>query len=540
VPPAIDWEATHQRCRADIEGRRDDLSEAFGIPAYSLDAVGFGWDDESERFVCAERDGAGRIVGQGRYSRDADFQDAKGKRGLVLPEGFKNSTGSILVVGTVGDATACHAAGLTAIARPSKVAGVDYLVGLLRTVGPGRPIIIVGENNGQPGTQEAESVAKQLAEKLRRQVCWSMTPAQAKDVRQWFEQVVSDGSPDEWKRAGTTLAAALLREAVKIGNAPSSPWLPALYVSELSVEGADIDFLLNGIIARRHTTLFIALMKAGKTTFFSHLLRCLQDGTEFIGRATKQCRTLVVSEESPGIWCRRRDALGLTDQLSLMCRPMLAKPNITQWSEFIDHVATSAAERQCDHVMIDTLGTFAPWKNENDAAEVQAAVLPLNRLTNAGLAVSLVHHAGKSDQSHGRAARGSTALPAAVDIIIEMRRFKDDDVGDRRRLLTGMGRFDEIPSELVVALNEDGSGYTAEGDRRAIAFRKLADLIIDVLPDGSPGLKGDAIHELLPEDTRPGRGDVGAALLQGAETGLWVSAGTGKRNDARRFWRLES
>src|SRR5262249_12416766 len=77
-------------------------------------------------------------------------------------------------------------------------------------------------------------------------------------------------------------------------------------------------------------------------------------------------------------------------------------------------------------------------------------------------AVRIAHHIEKSDAGEGRAARGSTALAGFVDVMLELRRFRPDCRADRRRVLTGYGRFDEVPGELVIELAADGSGYTAE------------------------------------------------------------------------------
>jgi hypothetical protein len=310
-----------------------------------------------------------------------------------------------------------------------------------------------------------------------------------------------------------------------------------LYASALSAAAAAVDWNWFGCLAMGHVTLLVALMKAGKTTLIGHLLRALQEGKPFLGRATRETRTLVVSEESQTIWAGRRDALGLDDHLSLLCKPTVAKLNYGEWCEFIGYVGEQAAERECDLVAFDTLGTFAPWKNENESAEVNAAVLPFNRLTEAGRGVLGFHHAGKTDQGEGKAARGSTALAAAVDIILEMRRFKPDDRTDRRRVLSGLGRFDEVPDELVIALADDGTGYTAEGDRKELAARELADAILDVLPADRPGLRGDEVHEAMPKGDRPGLAKIGAALLSGAEAGRWQASGSGRKGDPRRYWR---
>jgi len=327
-------------------------------------------------------------------------------------------------------------------------------------------------------------------------------------------------------------------EIGKAENTVTSPrWPDPVCVSDLTQTAADVEFLWHGCIARRHTTMLSALMKCGKSTFLGHLLRSLQSGEPFAGRATKETRTLVVSEESQSIWIRRRDALELDGHLFVMSRPMLGRPNFGDWSDFLGHIEGRAIERKCDLVVIDTISAFAPWKSENDSAEVMGTMTPLNRLTEAGLGVLVFHHIGKSDGSEGRAARGSTALAGAVDVLLEMRRHKPDVLADRRRVLKGLSRFEETPEEIVVTLREDGGGYDCEGDRRAVAARELNALLLDVLPDESPGLRADQIHELMSTDDRPKRGAVMAALKVGAAAGQWTSAGTGLRGSPMRFWK---
>lgn len=278
-------------------------------------------------------------------------------------------------------------------------------------------------------------------------------------------------------------------------------------------------------------------MKAGKTTLEAHLYRALQEGKPFIGRDTRKCRTLVVSEESQAIWRERRDALGLDDSLHTLCRPMKVKPTFAEWVDFVTHIKGCTERHKYDLVVIDTISAFAPWENENSSAETQATMTPLNQLTDSGLGVLLFHHFGKVDGNEGRAARGSTALAAAVDILLEMRRFKPDDKSDRRRVLSGLGRFDEVPDEIVMALSEDGEAYTAEGDRKAITARELRDALLTTLPCDPPGWTTDNVHDEMPKETRPKRGEVGKALQAGATAGEWNSAGTGTPRDPRRFWR---
>ena len=361
-----------------------------------------------------------------------------------------------------------------------------------------------------------------------------------------YEAIYAEGPPADFAGGpsangkGGSLELKVERAAGKAATTPTAPtkprWPKPVPITELVSTTGGTDWLWHGCVARGHITLFSALMKAGKSTLLSYMLRALQHGVPFLGRDTKKTRTLLVSEESREKWIERREELGLDDALHVLCRPTSAKMSHHDWREFVEYLRDYAAEK-FDLVMLDTIGTYAPWRDENDAAEVQATMLPLNMLTEAGLAVMPIHHFGKADGSEGRAARGSTALAGAVDVLLELRRFRPDEIGDRRRVLKGLGRFDEIPEELVIALAADNTDYTAEGDRKEIAAKELAAVLLEALPEREPGLTADEVHAALPDDGRPRRGDVMRALKCGAGARNWTMTGIGKRGDPHRFYR---
>jgi hypothetical protein len=336
--------------------------------------------------------------------------------------------------------------------------------------------------------------------------------------------------------------STIRKNGVSDGNTSANPesethrkWPAPKPMSALSVGGPAVEWLIKGMVARGHSTLFSSLMKLGKSTLLGHLLRSRQLGTPFAGLATRKGRTLVLSEESETIWALRRDGLGLDDSHHVLSKPILAKPSYADWAEFIEYVADDAAAMDADMVVIDTLSKFAPWRNENDSADVQGTMNPLDRLTKAGLGVLLFHHAGYAAREVGQAARGSTALAAAVDILLELRRMDGAPLSDRRRVVNGVGRFDDVIGEVVLSLNPDGTGYAAEGDKQTVRARELGAAILNILPLDTPGLTADEVHEALPEEVRAKRGDVMKVLKDG---GLkWQSAGAGRKGDPFRFWR---
>jgi hypothetical protein len=304
--------------------------------------------------------------------------------------------------------------------------------------------------------------------------------------------------------------------------------------SRLRLSDPEVKWLWHGYLYRGGITLLSALWKTGKTTLLAHLLKSFEAGTGLCGYATVPARVLYVTEENESRWAERRDHLGLTDHLEFLVRPFRSRPRPDQWTAFLAHVAALQAKRPADVLVFDTLANLWPVKDENDAAAVQSALMPLHGLVGQA-ALLAVHHARKSDGTEATAARGSGALSAFVDTIVELRRFNASDRKDRRRVLTGYGRSDETPDEVVVELTDAGYG-TCGGDRHVVTCRSLSQTIREVLPTGPPGLTSGEILDAWPGDQKPKRESFLAALKNGAETGDWARNGEGKRGDPHRYW----
>ena len=212
------------------------------------------------------------------------------------------------------------------------------------------------------------------------------------------------------------------------------------------------------LVVKGGITLFSAREKIGKTTLCCMLIKEAgkEGGGELLGQAVKQARVLVVSEESTLTWQRRRQDEGLPDNLLVIASPSFMPDDLASWRETCDWVAELAVEYSIDLVVFDTWAAFAPVESENDNAHVHRAAQSFRRISEAGAAVLVFHHMAK-----GGGTRGGTALPAAVDTIIEMRKPKttsddgEEAEDDRIRIFDCRGRFDP-PSHLVGAWN----GYT--------------------------------------------------------------------------------
>jgi archaellum biogenesis ATPase FlaH len=289
------------------------------------------------------------------------------------------------------------------------------------------------------------------------------------------------------------------------------------------------DWIMPGYIAREAITLLTGLWKAGKSTLLAHLLRDLHAGGGLVETPIEGA-VMIVSEEPPSVWARRRDALGIdSERVLIVQRPTFARTNILEWLRLIEALKAEITARGVALVVIDTLPSVWPVSNENDASEALEALTPLRDLSNAGAAVLLVMHPRKGGGGEATATRGSGALPGFVDVIVELRRHSPDDSNDRRRTLRAYGRYDDIAPDTVIELTDEG--YTIIGPRAEVRAADEETLILELLPPSGVGLNADEIRALWTVTPAIGRRRLMGLLNFGAAHGKWRRAGMGVKGD---------
>lgn len=319
-------------------------------------------------------------------------------------------------------------------------------------------------------------------------------------------------------------------------SCPASNWAPKK-LSELAAVSDETRWQWYGYLAGGEVTLLTALWKSGKTTLVSYLLRASCDRLPtFAGLALRWMRVLIISEESERMWAERRDELGMSDAVHVLSRPFKGRPDPRTWEAFVQHVAGLVASEGYDLVVFDSLPNLWSVRDENDAAQVLAALAPIHAVTGAGAAVLLVAHPSKGDQSEGRATRGSGAIGGWVDVIVEMRRYDPERREDTRRVLTSFSRYDATPPEVVLNFT-DGEGYEVIGGK---AETKAADrwrVLAEILPADGNGLTPQEVRGEWPEDGAPKpsektiRRDLDAALKRN----LVKRTGDGIKDDPFRY-----
>src|SRR5437588_614862 len=175
------------------------------------------------------------------------------------------------------------------------------------------------------------------------------------------------------------------------------------------------------------------------------------------------------------------------------------KPAAERWLDLLAQVGRMHDRRPVDLLAIDPLANLASMRTENDAAEMLRAVAPLQRLTGRGVSVLLCHHPRKGPAAPGQAARGSGALPACVDIILEMHAVCRRNPQDRRRRLRAYSRYAATPPTWVIEWSADGADYLGLGPSAEPDFGHGWPVLQAVLEDAEGPMTPQAIFRAWPD-----------------------------------------
>ena len=295
-----------------------------------------------------------------------------------------------------------------------------------------------------------------------------------------------------------------------------------MQASELLAEvTVPTEWILEDYLATGSLALIAGKPKEGKTTLIYELAVRVAQGQTFLGRTTRQGGVLILAvEEHQRDVKLRLQNLGAEGLDGLYVHVGALSPTPTFFAELLIFIR--------DHgillVVIDTLAAFWSVENENDASEMTRAVKPVLQLARESDAcVLLIHHARKSEGSHGDEIRGSGALFGLVDVALVMKRGSVET----QRLLQAQSRYPETPSELVLDLRE--SGYVALGDPASVGKAAKKQQLIQVLPEEWE--KAENITKRAGLTRRAGYRLLDMLVVEG----IVLREGQGKKSDPYRF-----
>jgi hypothetical protein len=295
-------------------------------------------------------------------------------------------------------------------------------------------------------------------------------------------------------------------------------------------------WLWHGYLAPGAVTLLTGQWKAGKTTLASVLLARLKAGGELAGLPLAAGKAVVVSEEPPEHWHRRSRHLDFGDHVGWFCQPFPGRPRPDEWAAFIEGLAELRGQRDFDLVLIDPLAAFFPSRAENNAGCMLDALTPLRALTRRGLNVLVLHHPGKGEPPVGQLARGSGALAAYADILLEMRFCPKAAEDDRRRWLQARSRFPETPLQKVIEWTADGTDYLSRGTFHEEEFALHWQVLHPLFAAAGWKYTRQEVARRWPSAPRPDRSSLARWLERAAEQGLLRKDGRGHKSHPYRYW----
>jgi hypothetical protein len=303
--------------------------------------------------------------------------------------------------------------------------------------------------------------------------------------------------------------------------------------------GTPRPWLWQGYLAPGAVTLLTGQWKAGKTTLASVLLARLKTGGDLAGQGLNAGRAVVVSEESPEHWHRRSRHLDFGDHVGWYCQPFPGRPRPDEWQAFVEGITELRTRRDFDLVVIDPLSAFFPSRAENNAGCMLDALAPLRRLTSRSLSVLVLHHPGKGEKPVGQLARGSGALSAYADVLLEMRLYPRASEDDRRRWLQALSRFEETPRQKVIELNADGTDYVSRGTFHEEEFAAHWQVLRPILAAAGWKYTCLEVRRRWPGEERPDKKTLGRWLEQAVALGLLCKDGRGHKGHSFRYWLQE-
>jgi hypothetical protein len=273
------------------------------------------------------------------------------------------------------------------------------------------------------------------------------------------------------------------------------------------------EWLVPGLIARNHITLWAGKGGCGKSVLALRIAHTVTVGGEFLERKCKRGVALVIDFENAGSTVRDR----LTDM------DLNDAPDLHIWGNWLPSAPPligspallEIAKQERPLIIVDPL-RLAYTGDENDAGVMAEVMRHLRALAATGSAVVVVHHIGRGE---GSTFRGSSVIRDLIDIHILQEQTPEGLI----TLRTEKARIGE-PLNITVSADWDTYSFTVTDDpviaKRKAEEDKLAGIIREM-----PGMTQTELAKKM--GGRKGR--VFQMLRDGNER-RWISQSNGKKN----------
>ena len=335
---------------------------------------------------------------------------------------------------------------------------------------------------------------------------------------------------DKAKNLGLNLRDSEIRAKIWEGR-KRSKGLVTMLAPDMEINAPQEVWLVEDLIMKSDTNLLIASPKVGKTTLVIDLIgkwsRGVEDtylGKKFIGRCPP---VFIVGTDMPrSRWLPLLNRFGLAERIGKdkwkLLNPIVGLFTQNESLHLDDSGLSRIGELVSKHegclLLIDSYSkVVAPLGvKEADASfagpigDLQEVVAPF------GVTTIVIHHSGKQSLGSGAvmASRGSTALPAAVSQVINLKWFnRDENRQDKRILLETEGRGMSLEAIIL----QTQYGFETEGNATDVIEKQKEKEKIARLQDS----QAEVFEEV--KDRRPQEvtsGDIKNALRIGDRSAL--------------------
>ena len=229
-----------------------------------------------------------------------------------------------------------------------------------------------------------------------------------------------------------------------------SPFTVFDTVKMLTTQPPAVQWLIDGVVERGTLTLVAGREKEGKSLLTQALAACVASGGgDMAGIKCNPGRVLLVdAENGERVLHRRVRGLGLAREHAQNVTIVEARgADLRRHLAHLDDLLTSYRP---DLLVLDSFRSL--WTgDENAPGEASAVLDPLRNLVRGhDVAALLIHHAGKSGTY-----RGSTAIGASVENVLELTRDPEDHDRKRRRLRNPSCRYAAERADIWLRIEGD-------------------------------------------------------------------------------------
>lgn len=219
----------------------------------------------------------------------------------------------------------------------------------------------------------------------------------------------------------------------------------------------------------------------GKTWFAMELARALAKGIPFFAwQVPETRRVLYIDGEMslPDLKSRLRFLIGKSpcEELTVIPSELLGKDhlslniNLVATQKYIDEFLAKYPQ---DVVIFDNLSSLCYGRDENSNSELDELLMWFRSLRHRGIAVIIIHHAGKSNEQ-----RGASRLEDILDTSIKLTEQPGLSEGTSFKIeFTKTRGLKPKPYELTVTLNDTGEGLEWEFSNKKPLPVKIAILM---------------------------------------------------------------